>query len=71
MTPNSFNDEDIKKYVAALNYVATELRLKEGPDVSGLITGYKHFSFLQSLVPKLEAHVAEVIKVHHPEEESQ
>lgn len=64
----SFTEEDEKKYVEALNFIATRAKFKDVDTVAGSIELYKHFSLLQSLVPKIHANILEVKAVHHKEE---
>lgn len=62
--PGKFTEDDVKKYVDALNFVAVEATFGEkAPKLKYALEMHKHFAFLQSLVAKLEANVAEVKSV--------
>lgn len=67
---NNFNDEDIKQYTAALNFIAKEAKFGEGePKIMYMIEARNHFAFLQGLLKKIEANILEVKKLHKPKED--
>ena len=52
--PNNFTEDDEKKYVDALNFIATEAKFgTDIPSIGYMIKGRNHFAFLQyiSLIP--------------------
>jgi hypothetical protein len=61
--PGTFSQEDLDKYIDALNFIATETTFgSEAPKIAYIIKARNHFSFLQSLAPKIEANIAELLK---------
>ena len=71
MKPNAFTETDEKRYVEALNWIAQNAKFGESaPDIQFMLAGYKHFSFLQSLIPKINSNILQDIKLHEtPKEE--
>lgn len=72
MLENKFTQKDQELYVSALNFIATEAKFgsDKGVDVKYCIEFYKHFHFLQALVSKISANIAEQPKIYNPKEES-
>lgn len=66
---HGFTEQEQEKYVAALNYIATEAKFGNVDTVKGAIELYKHFSFLQAIAQKINNHILEVKQVHTPAEE--
>ena len=64
---HGFTEEDEKKYITALNYIAKEAKFANVDSVAGSIELYKHFSFLQALSQKINSHILEVKSIHVPE----
>lgn len=59
--PNKFTEEDLKRYVSALNFIAAEAKFGKGePDIKYMIEARNHFAFLQSISSKIEGNVAEI-----------
>ena len=66
---HGFTDTDEKKYIDALNYVATNAKFENVNTVKGSIELYKHFSFLQSIAKKISDNILEIQKLHTPAEQ--
>lgn len=63
---NTFTEEDEKRYIEALNYIAKMAKFVEVDTVKGSIELYKHFSFLQSVASKINSNILEIRKLHSP-----
>ena len=59
---NKFKEEDIEKYIAALNYIASNSKFGD-MDIKSVIECRNHFAYLQSIVDKLKANILEVKSV--------
>lgn len=67
--PSRFTEEDEKKFVDALNFIATEATFgKEGASVAYAIKVRNHFALLQSLVPKIHDNIFEYVGTKTPEQ---
>lgn len=69
---NSFTEADVKKYAEALNFIAKDALFNSSDDAGTVryaISLRNHFAHLQSLLPKLEAHIAEIKQVNHKKQE--
>ena len=66
---NSFTEDDVKKLVAAINFVSANLELKQGcGSFENSIEWTRHMGFLQrEIVPKVRDHILEVKAVHEAE----
>lgn len=61
---NKFTEEDSKRYVDALNFIATEAKFGSGePDIPYMIKARNHFAFLQSIASKISDNILEVKKL--------
>ena len=66
-SPNRFKDEDKEKVVKFLNFIAKNAKFND-LDVKAVIEFYGLLSYCQQvLISKIDAHCAEIIKVHEPE----
>ena len=69
--PDSFSEEDAKKYVEALNYIVANATFGDSaPKVEVAIEIRNHFAFLQSLLPKIKSNIVGEVKVHEPEKKT-
>lgn len=70
-----FTDKDKAQVVEFLNFIATEARFKpnsDGVDTAFIIKYFKLLSFMQqTILPKIDANILEIIKVHKPSTESE
>lgn len=67
---NKFTEDDKKKTIEFLNFVANKAILKE-VSVQESIEWFKLLSFMQqTLLPKLDANILEVLRVVEPKEEN-
>lgn len=65
-----FKEEDKKKVTDFLNFVASNAEFKL--NTQSVINYYGLLTFIQkTLLPKIEANVLEVVKVHEPEEKDE
>ena len=64
----SFSKDDKDNFVAALNFIAKEAKFGTGPtNVKYSIVVRNHFSFLQSIVAKIDSHVLDDFKMSTPD----
>lgn len=59
MQDGKFTEEDLKKYIEALNFIAKEAEFPAGK-VEYSIKVRNHFAFLQSMAAKVEGNILEV-----------
>lgn len=60
---NKFVENDVKQFVAALNFIATEAKFRESPNIKYMIEARNHFAYLQSVLAKIEANILEIKSV--------
>ena len=64
---NKFTEEDSKRYVEALNFIAVEAKFGQGePNIPYMIKARNHFAFLQSMASKISDNILEVKKITQP-----
>ena len=64
MKKDTFTEEDVKTYVEALNFIATEAKFGDSPiTIQYAIKIRNHFAILQNLKSKIEDHILEVKQV--------
>jgi hypothetical protein len=67
---NSLNEEDKKKVIEFLNFVAKKAKYEV--DTQEIISYFKLLSYMQQeLLPKIESNILEVKEVIEPEEQSE
>ena len=67
MNKDSFTDEDLKMYTAALNFIALNAKFGE-MDIKSIIECRNHFAHLQAMAAKMDKHVLEVKALHKKKE---
>lgn len=68
MTGNNFNDDDKKKVVEFLNFVAQKAEFKM--NTQEVIGYFKLLSYMQQeLLPKIDSNVLEIKEINEPEDE--
>lgn len=61
---NKFIEEDVQRFTAALNFIAKEGKFGDGPtNVPYSIELRNHFAYLQGVLGKIEANIAEIKSV--------